>query len=220
VVTRKEAALVAEAGRRRGEEEAEEAGVAGVLGSRGSGSSSRAAPASRRAVLLRAPPFSSSSSPSPSPPAAGRWAGDWIPPRRLGLGVPWGSRRWLLIAAVARGYVDGRDAPGGRGARRDGGHDRRGHRFGAGVSQSGKREDDDDDVGVTQGGPHLAVSDGAARGRRAGAGGWLSGPMGRKRPWAEREVGGPLCTVTFPIFPLGYYIGSNLNFNSNLNPHK
>jgi hypothetical protein len=66
-----------------------------------------------------------------------------------------------------------------------------------------KREDDDDDVGVTQGGPHLAVSDGAARGRRAGAGGWLSGPMGRKRPWAEREVGGPLCTVTFPIFPLG-----------------
>jgi hypothetical protein len=57
-VTRKEAALVGEAGRRGGEE-AEEAGVAGVRGSRGSGSSPRAAPASRRAVLLRrlrAPP--------------------------------------------------------------------------------------------------------------------------------------------------------------------
>jgi hypothetical protein len=38
-------------------------GVAGVLGSRGSGSSSRAAPASRRVVLLRAPPFSSFSPP-------------------------------------------------------------------------------------------------------------------------------------------------------------
>jgi hypothetical protein len=77
-VTRKEAALVGEAGRRGGEKD-EEAGVAGVRGSRGSGSSSRAAPASRRAVLLRAPPSSSFSSPSPSPPAAGRWAGDWIP---------------------------------------------------------------------------------------------------------------------------------------------
>jgi hypothetical protein len=44
--------------------------------------------------------------------------------------------------------------------------------------------------------------------------------MGRKRPWVEREVGGPLCTVILPIFPLGYHIKSNLNFNSNLNPHK
>jgi hypothetical protein len=70
VVTRKEAALVGEAGRRGGEE-AEEAGVAGVRGSRGSGSSSRAAPASRRVVLLRAPPCSSFLSPSPSPPACG-----------------------------------------------------------------------------------------------------------------------------------------------------
>jgi hypothetical protein len=78
-VTRKEAALVGEADGRRDEEEAEEAGVAGVRGSRGSGSSSRAAPASRRVALLRAPPCSSFSSPSPSPPAAGRWAGDWIP---------------------------------------------------------------------------------------------------------------------------------------------
>jgi hypothetical protein len=82
-----------------------------------------------------------------------------------------------------------------------------------------KGEDDDDDVSVTRGGPHLAVS-GAARGRRAGVGGWLSGLMGRKRPWVEREVGGPLCTVIFSIFPLGYHIESNLNFNSNLNPHK
>jgi hypothetical protein len=57
-------------------------------------------------------------------------------------------------------YVDGRDASGGREARRDGGHDRRGPRFGAGVSQSAKGEDDDDDVGVTRGGPHLAVGDG------------------------------------------------------------
>jgi hypothetical protein len=31
------------------------------------------------------------------------------------------------------------------------------------VSQRGKREDDDDDVGVTQRGPHLAVSPGGAR---------------------------------------------------------
>jgi hypothetical protein len=69
-VTRKEAALVGEADGRRDEEEAEEAGVAGVLGSRGSGSS-RAAPASLRVVLLRAPPCSSFSSPSPSPPACG-----------------------------------------------------------------------------------------------------------------------------------------------------
>jgi hypothetical protein len=46
-------------------------GVAGVLGSRGSGSSSRAAPASRRVELLRAPQSSSFSSPSPSPPACG-----------------------------------------------------------------------------------------------------------------------------------------------------
>jgi hypothetical protein len=32
--------------------------------------------------------------------------------------------------------------------------------FGASVSQSAKGEDDDDDVGVTRGGPHLAVGDG------------------------------------------------------------
>jgi hypothetical protein len=63
--------LVGEAERRSGEE-VEEAEVADVRGSRGSGSSSRVAPASRRAVLLRAPPSSSSSSPSPSPLAAGR----------------------------------------------------------------------------------------------------------------------------------------------------
>jgi hypothetical protein len=31
------------------------------------------------------------------------------------------------------------------------------------VSQRGKREDDDADVGVTQSGPHLAVSPGGAR---------------------------------------------------------
>jgi hypothetical protein len=68
-VTRKEAALVGEADGRHDEEEVKEAGVAGVRGSRGSGSSSRAAPASRRVVLLRAPPSSSFSSPSPSPPA-------------------------------------------------------------------------------------------------------------------------------------------------------
>jgi hypothetical protein len=78
-VTRKEAALVGEADGRRDEEEAEEAGVAGVRGSCGSGSSSRAAPASWWVALLRAPLCSSFSSPSPSPPAAGRWAGDWIP---------------------------------------------------------------------------------------------------------------------------------------------
>jgi hypothetical protein len=70
-VTRREAALVGDA-EWRGGEEVEEAEVAGVRGSRGSGSSSRAAPASRRAVLLRAPPSSSFSSPSPSPPATGR----------------------------------------------------------------------------------------------------------------------------------------------------
>jgi hypothetical protein len=78
-VTRKATALVGEAERRRGEGEAEEAGVTGVLGSRGSGSSSRAAPASRRAVLLRAHSFSSSSSPLLLLLwLAGVWAGDRI----------------------------------------------------------------------------------------------------------------------------------------------
>jgi hypothetical protein len=100
-VTRREAALVGDA-ERRGGEKVEEAEVAGVRGSRGSGSSSRAALASRRAVLFRAPPSSSFSSPSPSPPAAGRWTGDWIP-RAARVGESQGWRRRLLIAAVERG---------------------------------------------------------------------------------------------------------------------
>jgi hypothetical protein len=89
-VTRTASALVGEADRRRDEGEAEEAGVAGLLGSRGSGSSSGAAPASRRVVLLRAPPFSSFSPPSPSPPACGYVGRGLNPPRLLGLGEPWG----------------------------------------------------------------------------------------------------------------------------------
>jgi hypothetical protein len=158
-VTRKEAALVAEAGRRGGEE-AEEVGVAGVLGSRGSGSSSRAAPASRRAVLLWAPPFSSSSSPSPSPPAAGRWVGDWIPPRRLGLGVPWVA----VTASYSGGGAGGTWTAGMR--REAAGRVATAAMTGAALTLAPasakvlKGEDDDDDVGVTRGGPHLAVSDG------------------------------------------------------------
>jgi hypothetical protein len=118
-VTRREAALVGEAERRGGEE----AEVAGVRGSRGSGSSSRAAPASRRAVLFRAPPSSSFSSPSPSPPAAGRWTGDWIP-RAARVGESQGRRRRLLIAAVARGTWTARMRREAAG-HVDGGHDRR-----------------------------------------------------------------------------------------------
>jgi hypothetical protein len=43
------------------------------------------------------------------------WTGEWIPPRRLRLGVPRGSRRRLLIAAGRAGYVDGREVLGAAG---------------------------------------------------------------------------------------------------------
>jgi hypothetical protein len=49
-------------------------------------------------------------------------------------------------------YVDGMDALDGRGARRDGGHDRRGRALASASAKAVKRKDDDDDVGVTQGG--------------------------------------------------------------------
>jgi hypothetical protein len=58
-------------------------------------------------------------------------------------------QRRLLIAAGSAGYVDGRDALEGRGARRDGGHDRRGRALALAVSQSGKEEGDDSDVSMT-----------------------------------------------------------------------
>jgi hypothetical protein len=45
--------------------------------------------------------------------------------------------------------VDARDAPDGRGAHRDGGHDRRGRTLASIVSQSGEEEGDDDDVTMT-----------------------------------------------------------------------
>jgi hypothetical protein len=57
--------------------------------------------------------------------------------------------RALGVAATALGYMDGRDAPDGRGARRDGGHDRRGRALAPVVSQSGKEEGDDGDVTMT-----------------------------------------------------------------------
>jgi hypothetical protein len=88
------------------------------------------------------------------------------PPGRLGLGEP-------RVAAAATysgggaGYVDGMDAPGGRGAHRDGGHDRRARAWPFDASQSAKGEDDNDDASVTRGGSHLAVGGG----RRA-VGGW------------------------------------------------
>jgi hypothetical protein len=50
-----------------------------------------------------------------------------------------------------------------RGAPRRPGHGRRAALWPFVVSQRGKREDDDDDVGVMQSGPHLAVSPGGAR---------------------------------------------------------
>jgi hypothetical protein len=127
-VTRREAALVGDA-ERHGGEEVEQAEVEGVRGSRGSGSSSRAAPASRWrrrygfavVALLRAPP------PPLLPPLLRLQVGE------QGIGFPRAARvgeiqrrRRLLIAAGVWGYVDGADAPEGRGARRDGGHDRRG----------------------------------------------------------------------------------------------
>jgi hypothetical protein len=46
---------------------------------------------------------------------AGVWTGEWIPLRRLGLGVPRGSRRRLLIAVGRAGYVDDREVLGGAG---------------------------------------------------------------------------------------------------------
>jgi hypothetical protein len=128
-VTRREAALVGDA-ERHGGEEVEQAEVEGVRGSRGSGSSSRAAPASRRrrrygfavAAQLRAPP------PPLLPPLLRLRVGEQGTgfPQAARVGESQRRRRRLLIEAGARGYVDGADAPGGRGARRDGGHDRRG----------------------------------------------------------------------------------------------
>jgi hypothetical protein len=97
-VTR-EAALVGDT-EWRGGVEVEEAEVAGARGSRGSDSSSRAAPASRRAAQLRAPP------PPPSLllllrlRVGEQGTGS---PGRLGFGESQGWRRRLLIAAVARG---------------------------------------------------------------------------------------------------------------------
>jgi hypothetical protein len=58
-------------------------------------------------------------------------------------------RRWLFIAAGNVGYVDDRDALKGRGARRDGGHDRSGRALALAVSQSGKEEGDDGDISMT-----------------------------------------------------------------------
>jgi hypothetical protein len=107
--------------RRRGDVEAEEAGA---LNDGGSGSSPRAAQvfAANGAPPLDGlrflPPSFFLLPPSPSLTAV--WTGKDFPLRRLGLGDPGGLRRRLLIAAGARGHVDGQDAAAVRGARRDG----------------------------------------------------------------------------------------------------
>jgi hypothetical protein len=70
---------------------------------------------------------------------------------RLGLGEPRGSRRWLLIAAGGTGVRGHPGCAGSRGARRDGEAMAGAPRFGLWPSAKGvKREDDDDDVGMTQ----------------------------------------------------------------------
>jgi hypothetical protein len=104
-VKRKAAVLVGEADRRCNEGEAEEAGGrrrawlprVRLLLAGGSGfAAGGAAPGA--SVLLLLSPFSFSS---------GLWVcGQGIEsPRRLGLGEPWGSRWWLLIAAGSAGGV-------------------------------------------------------------------------------------------------------------------
>jgi hypothetical protein len=97
-VTRKAAALVGEAERRRGEEEVEEAG-----GRR----RARLPQVWLLLALHRAPPFSSSSPPSPSPPACRCVDRGLNPPRRLGLGELWGLR-WRLLIGEARCGARGR----------------------------------------------------------------------------------------------------------------
>jgi hypothetical protein len=74
-----------------------------------------------------------------------------------------GLRRRLLIAAGSTWYVDGRDALEGRGALRDGGHDRRGRALDLAVSQSGKEEGDDGDASMTQRGLHWSAAAAHAR---------------------------------------------------------
>jgi hypothetical protein len=71
------------------------------------------------------------------------------PPRRLGLGEPQGSRRWLLIAAGGAGHVDGRDALGDAGCAAMARPRPARRALALAVSQSGKDGDDHDDVGVT-----------------------------------------------------------------------
>jgi hypothetical protein len=64
--------------------------------------------------------------------------------------------------------MDGRDAPEAAGRVATAAMTGAAPRFGSGVSQSVKGEDDDDDASVTRGGPHLAVGGGrrAVGGRR------------------------------------------------------
>jgi hypothetical protein len=127
-----------------------EAVEAGALDDSGAGSSHGRLQSSRRTAFPRA-----ASNSSFSPPLllllrrAGVWTGERVPLRRLGLGELRGSRRCLLIAAGSAGYVDGRDVLEGRGACRNGGHDRRACALALVVSQSNKEGGDDSDVSMT-----------------------------------------------------------------------
>jgi hypothetical protein len=166
-VTRREAALVGVA-ELYGGEEVERAEVEGVRGFRGSGSSSRAAPASRRrrrygsavAALLLAPP------PPLLPPLLRlRVGGQGIGfPRAARVGEIQRRRRRLLIAAGRGGTWTAPMRREAAGARRDGAMTgASGFPLSTPAKEKGG-EDDDADVGMTQGGGPTCQRHGAARG--------------------------------------------------------
>jgi hypothetical protein len=167
-VKRREAALVGVA-EWYGGEEVEQVEVEGVRGSRGSGSSSRAAPASRRrrkygsavAALLLAPP------PPLLPPLL------WLRVGEQGIGFPRAARvgeiqrrrRRLLIVAGRGGTWTAPMRREAAGARRDGAMTgARGFPLSTPAKEKGG-EDDDADVGMTQGAAPLGSGSGAAGGR-------------------------------------------------------
>jgi hypothetical protein len=103
-------------------------------------------------------------------------------------------RRRLLIAAGRGGTWTAPMRWEAAGARRDGAMTGARGFAPFDASKRGRREDDDADVGMTQGRTHLAaaLARWAVGGRR---GGWLGRPTGRQQVWARSEVGGPRCIV-------------------------